>query len=186
MTEPDLSTCPWCGAVESHSDTEMPIGWVGQWRCGSFKHGAQPKQSIRCERNVLAKEVERLQREYGLAVQLLSVERKSHQAEVERLCIALARWMIHPPAECVPTQAIEMGRRALAGEDIADLDVVAIARKAEAEAERLRTIVVETFKRANRNTESHDYGKGPYYYNAHWEQQEQAWKDIATEAKGGK
>ncbi|KKN70603.1 hypothetical protein LCGC14_0428760 [marine sediment metagenome] len=63
---------------------------------------------------------------------------REQQAEIERLRMALARWMTHPSAECVPTQAIEMGRRALAGKNIADLDVVVIARKAEAEVERLR------------------------------------------------
>ena len=109
MTEPDLSTCPWCGCPERPDSILNPITCRADWACWSFQHGAEPRQSIECERNVLVKEVE-----------------------------------------------------------------------------RLRAIVVETFKRANRHTESHDYGKGPYYYNARWEQQEQAWKDIATEAKGGK
>lgn len=58
--------------------------------------------------------------------------------DVDLLRTALARWMTHPQAECVPTQAIAMGKRALAGEELADLDVVAIARKVEAENERLR------------------------------------------------
>ncbi|KKN49366.1 hypothetical protein LCGC14_0643420 [marine sediment metagenome] len=65
------------------------------------------------------------------------------EKENKDLRMALARWMTHPSAECVPTQAIEMGRRALAGKDIADLDVVVIARKAEAEVERLRRLRAE-------------------------------------------
>ncbi|KKN88324.1 hypothetical protein LCGC14_0248860 [marine sediment metagenome] len=61
--------------------------------------------------------------------------------KIEHLKMALARWMKHPPAECVPTQAIVMGKRALEGEDLADLDVVTRACKAETEIERLQGIV---------------------------------------------
>ena len=54
MTEPDLSTCPWCGCQKG-------TGCAGvQWLCGSHHAGIKPYQSILCERNVLAKEVEKL------------------------------------------------------------------------------------------------------------------------------
>ena len=60
MTETNLSTCPWCGCPERPDSILNPITCRADWACWSFQHGAEPRQSIECERNVLGKEVERL------------------------------------------------------------------------------------------------------------------------------
>ncbi len=54
-------TCPWCGAPVHNVIRRRP--WIGEWKCGSYKRGPEPYQTLTCRIAELEAENERLKAE---------------------------------------------------------------------------------------------------------------------------